>query len=290
MRYRSGQTGMRLDDDPSDGPELVLRDAPASLEPRRRSRGGMLIGVLMLAALVAAVALGFYGRDWWQRAAGGVTAPNARAGAAGTAVPEGFGPVPQLDASDDFVRALIRQLSQKPEWAAWLASGNLIRSFVVSVDKVAVGSSPAKELKPAAPKEKFQTLGTGRTLRIDPASYARYNALANTVDAIDPDGAARAYRRLRPLMQQAFDELGYVNLSFDDRLARALGRLVDVPVPEGDVMLRATSVTFQYADPELEALSPAQKHMLRMGPHNMRLVQTKLRAFARAAGLTQAGS
>ena len=91
-------------------------------------------------------------------------------------------------------------------------------------------------------------------------------------------------------MQQAFDELGYVNLSFDDRLARALGRLVDVPVPEGDVMLRATSVTFQYADPELEGLSPAQKHMLRMGPHNMRLVQTKLRAFARAAGLTQAGT
>ena len=90
-------------------------------------------------------------------------------------------------------------------------------------------------------------------------------------------------------MQQAFDELGYVNLSFDDRLARALGRLVDVPVQEGDVMLRATSVTFQFADPELEALSPAQKHMLRMGPHNMRLVQTKLRAFARAAGLTQAG-
>ena len=160
---------------------------------------------------------------------------------------------------------------------------------MVSVDKIAVGSSPAKELKPAAPPGKFQTLGTGRTLRIDPASYDRYNALANVVDAIDPEGAARAYRRLRPLMQQAFEELGYVNLSFDDRLARALGRLVDVPVQEGDVMLKATSVTFQYADPELEELSPAQKHMLRMGPHNMRLVQTKLRAFARAAGLTQAG-
>jgi hypothetical protein len=129
--------------------------------------------------------------------------------------------------------------------------------------------------------------GAGSTLRIDPASYDRYNAIANAVDAIDPEGAARAYRRLRPLMQQAFDELGYVNLPFDERLARALGQLVDVPAQEGDVMLKATSVTFQYADPELEALSPAQKHMLRMGPHNMRLVQTKLRAFARAAGLTQ---
>ncbi len=280
---------MRLDDDPSDGPELVLRDGPATVEPPARRRG-MLIGVVLLVALIAAVALGFYGRDWWTRE-GPVEAPRTAAPAgAGAAVPEGFGPVPPLDASDDFVRALVRQLSQKPEWAAWLATGDLVRAFVASVDKVAVGSSPAKELKAAAPTEKFQTLGSGATLRIDPASYARYNAIANAVDAIDPDGAARAYRRLRPLMQQAFDELGYVNLSFEDRLARAIGRLVDVPVPEGDVMLRATSVTFQYADPELEALSPAQKHMLRMGPHNMRLVQTKLRAFARAAGLTQAGS
>lgn len=280
---------MRFDDDPSDGPELVLREAPAPVDVRKRGNG-MLTGVLMLVALVAAVAVGFYGRDWWHRSADAPPAAKGTGTAASTAVPEGFGPVPQLDASDDFVRALIRQLSQKPEWAAWLASGDLVRSFVASVDKIAVGSSPAKELKPAAPQGKFQTLGAGRTLRVDPASYDRYNALANVVDAIEPDGAARAYRRLRPLMQQAFDELGYVNLSFDDRLARALGRLVDVPVPEGDVMLRATSVTFQYADPDLESLSPAQKHMLRMGPHNMRLVQTKLRAFARAAGLTQAGS
>jgi hypothetical protein len=281
---------MRLDDDPSDGPELVLREAPAPRDAPHRGGRGMLTGIVMLILLVAAVALGFYGRDWWTRSPS-TGATQAGRAAAKAAVPEGFGPVPQLDASDDFVRALIRQLSQKPEWAAWLASGDLVRSFVVSVDKIAVGSSPAKELKPAAPQGKFQTLGSGRTLRIDPASYDRYNSLANAVDAIDPDGAARAYRRLRPLMQQAFDELGYVNLPFDERLARALGQLVAVPVPEGDVMLEATSVTFQYADPELEALSPAQKHLLRMGPHNMRLVQTKLRAFARAAGLTQtAGS
>jgi hypothetical protein len=282
---------MRIDDDASDGPELVLRDAPSPVvPPPSRSGSGMVTGVLVLAALAAAIAVGFYGRGWWGPTSVADAAHQAPGAGAGAAIPEGFGPVPQLEASDDFVRALVRQLSQKPEWASWLASGNLIRSFVVSVDKVAVGSSPAKELKPAAPHEKFQTLGSGKTLRIDPRSYDRYNAIANVVDAIDPDGAARAYRRLRPLLQQAFDELGYTNLSFDDRLARALGRLVDVPVPEGDVMLRATSVTFQFADEELEALSPAQKHMLRMGPHNMRLVQTKLRAFARAAGLTQAGT
>jgi hypothetical protein len=282
---------MRFDDDASDGPELVLREGSAPVAPPpTRSGSGMVTGVLLLAALAAAVAIGFYGRGWWAPTSVADAAREAPGARAGAAVPEGFGPVPQLEASDDFVRALVRQLSQKPEWAEWLASGNLIRGFVVAVDKVAVGSSPAKDLKPAAPKEKFKIIGSGKTLRIDPHSYDRYNGIANVVDAIDPEGAARAYRRLRPLMQQAFDELGYANLSFDDRLARALGRLVDVPVQEGDVMLRATSVTFQFADAELEALSPAQKHMLRMGPHNMRLVQAKLRAFARAAGLTQAGT
>ncbi len=66
-----------------------------------------------------------------------------------------------------------------------------------------------------------------------PASYERYNTLANVVDSVDVEGAARAYRRLRPLLQQAFDELGYTNLAFDERLALALGRLVDTPIPEG---------------------------------------------------------
>jgi hypothetical protein len=279
---------MQFDDEPGDGPELVMREAAADPAAARRQSSGILGGVLVLLALVVAVALGFYGRGWLFPGAATDAVQAAAETPRGAAVPAEFGPVPDLNASDDFVRALVRTLSQKPEWAAWLASGDLVRTFVVSVDKIAVGSSPAKELRPATPVGRFETAGSGADLRIDPRSYDRYNAVANAVDAIDPEGAARAYRRLSPLMQQAFDELGYGNLSFDERLARALGILVDTPVPEGDVMLRATSVTFQYADPELEALSPAQKHLLRMGPHNMRLVQTKLRAFARAAGLTQA--
>jgi hypothetical protein len=279
---------MQFDDDRGDGPELVMREAPGDRVAASRRSSGILGGVIVLAGLVGAVALGFYGRGWLFPGQATDAVQAASEVPRGASVPAEFGPVPELNASDDFVRALVRTLSQKPEWAAWLASGDLVRTFVVSVDKIAVGSSPAKELKPATPAGRFQTIGSGAELRIDPRSYDRYNSMANAVDAIDPEGAARAYRRLSPLMQQAFDELGYSNLSFDERLARALGLLVDTPVPEGDVMLRATSVTFQFTDPELEALSPAQKHLLRMGPHNMRLVQTKLRAFARAAGLTQA--
>ena len=131
---------MRFDDDASDGPELVLREAAVPVAPPpTRSGSGVLTGVLLLAALTAAVAIGFYGRGWWGPTSVADAANQAPGARAAAAVPEGFGPVPQLEASDDFVRALVRQLSQKPEWAEWLASGNLIRSFVVAVDKVAVG-------------------------------------------------------------------------------------------------------------------------------------------------------
>ena len=42
---------MRLDDDPSDGPELVLREAPAAIDAPHRGGRGMLTGVVMLILL-----------------------------------------------------------------------------------------------------------------------------------------------------------------------------------------------------------------------------------------------
>jgi hypothetical protein len=38
-------------------------------------------------------------------------------------------------------------------------------------------------------------------------------------------------------------------------------------------------------DPELESLSQAQKHLLRMGPENILRIQSKLRELAKALGI-----
>jgi hypothetical protein len=37
-------------------------------------------------------------------------------------------------------------------------------------------------------------------------------------------------------------------------------------------------------DPDLENLTAAQKHLLRMGPENIRVIQAKLREIAQALG------
>ena len=165
----------------------------------------MILGLLVRALVV-----------FFELAAAAVPATDPRPGAARgrrqrPQVPTASGRCRDLDASDDFVRALVRQLSSHPELVAWLASEQLVRAFVVVVDKIAIGSSPAKELRKPADAAVPGHRG-GRDAAHRSASYDRYNTLANVIDAIDPDGAARAYRRLRPLFQQAFDELGYTNL------------------------------------------------------------------------------
>jgi hypothetical protein len=51
------------------------------------------------------------------------------------------------------------------------------------------------------------------------------------------------------------------------------------------VEVRAQGALYAYASPELEGLSRAQKHLLRMGPQNMQTLQAKLRELQGALGL-----
>jgi Protein of unknown function (DUF3014) len=253
---------------------------PPADEPRRPS---LWVAFVVLAALIAGVAYFIYGRhplpveqERTARAAEHPPAPQAPAE-----------PLPALDASDAMVRTLLQQLSSHPQVAEWLLTNDLVRKFTGIVDRIAIGTSPSKLAAFAKPSQPFRVNGSGDSLRIDPQSYDRYNTLAAVVDSLDVDGAARTYQRLKPLINQAYRELGYPDEDFDHKMSMAISRLLDTPVPNGPVALKATSVSYQFADQDLESLSSPQKQLLRMGPHNMQLVQAKLRAFAKAAGLLQ---
>ncbi|GMU06211.1 DUF3014 domain-containing protein [Corallococcus caeni] len=69
-------------------------------------------------------------------------------------------------------------------------------------------------------------------------------------------------------------------LSSDADLARWL--------PKAPVELTPKGALYVYADPSLEALGAAEKHLLRMGPENMRKLQAKLTELAAALGLPSA--
>jgi hypothetical protein len=190
--------------------------------------------------------------------------------------------LPPLDQSDDLLRELAGKLSSRPELAAWLANQDLARRFVATVDNVAAGESPARHLSFLAPSGRFRAAGGAHAYVIDPRSYERYDVFAAVISSIDAAAAVRLLGQVEPLLVAAYRELGYPDGRFRETLKRAAARMLAVPVLEGEVPVVPAVLTYRFADPKLESLSPAEKQLLRMGPRNVRLVQGKLRELLAA--------
>ena len=195
--------------------------------------------------------------------------------------------LPPLAESDAVVRELAGGLSQHPGLSGWLSGQGLIQRFVAVVDNLAEGTSPRPHLLFLAPEASFQTVTRNGRLYVDPRSYGRYDGVADVLASLDPRAAVGLYRQLQPLCEEAYRELGHPPGRFDDVLAKAIQTLLATPVVEGEIELTPKVVTYAFADPRLEALSPAQRHLLRMGPRNVRLIQGELRALAAALGVPE---
>lgn len=185
-----------------------------------------------------------------------------------------------LEESDAIVRELAGELSAHPEMAIWLMSDELIRKFVAAVDNIANGASPGPHIDFFEPEGGFQVVEEAGDTFIDPESYERYDLVAEVFASLDPKGCVTLYKKLKPAIQEAYRELGYPEKDFDGTLRKAITVLLRVPVVEGDIRLEKHVVTYALADPELESLNAAQKHLLRMGPGNVRVIQEKLREIA----------
>ena len=198
--------------------------------------------------------------------------------------------LPPLGESDSIVRELVARLSSHAAVAAWLATKGLVSNFAVVTLNVAEGQMPTQHIRALAPRARFQTKGSGDAMTIDPRSYDRYNGYAEAISGLDAMAAARVYTTLKPRVLDAYKELGYPDADFDRVLERAIGQLLNVPIVEEPVTLRRKVLSFAYADPRLESLSPVQKQFLRMGPRNVQAVQAKLREIATRLSLHPEGA
>jgi hypothetical protein len=170
---------------------------------------------------------------------------------------------------DPFLRTLLAALSARPELAAWLATDDLIYQAAWTIDRVSRGSSPASELRVLAPEDEISTARTGRVRRLTEASFQRYDGVAATIASMDPEAIAKAYRTIRPRLNEAYKSLGQTEASVDVAVQQALDLLIATPIPDGPIaVIEGKGATWLFADPALEALPAAQKHLVRMGPKN----------------------
>jgi hypothetical protein len=192
-----------------------------------------------------------------------------------------------LDESDDLVRKLAGELSSHPKMAMWLMSEELIRKFVAAVDNIANGQSPGPQIDFYKPDGNFKVVDEAGEVFLDPESYKRYDLVAEVFASLDAKGCVILYRQLKPAIQDAYKDLGYPDTEFDNTLKKALMELLKVPVVTQDIPLEKKVVTYTMVDLDLEKLSAAQKHLLRMGPDNVRVIQGKLREMAELFGIRE---
>ncbi len=184
-----------------------------------------------------------------------------------------------LNDSDSPVRQLLGDCSSHPDFLRWLASENIIRRCVAIVDNIAEGNSPAVHLRFLEPSlaKKFTVIRRSGKIIVDPESYRRYDAVTGVLSSVGSETLAAHYRQLRPLLEEAYRELGKPGQTFHETLEQALDVLLKTPIPGGDVLLEEKVTTYAFADSRLEGLNPARKHLLRMGPANIRIIHGKLR-------------
>ncbi len=191
-------------------------------------------------------------------------------------------PLPKLDNSDDFIRERLLLISNKPEFAKWVKTDDLLRRTASYADGLSNGVLLSKIFPLSAPEGKFATHSSDGTIWLNAGNYERYDRTINTLTSLPMDSMAKMFHFTRPLLENAFSEMGYNPRQMDGIILQAIDVILATPIVAEPIRLTRDSVVYKFADPALESLLPLQKQLLRTGPENTKRIQQQAKALREA--------
>jgi hypothetical protein len=191
-------------------------------------------------------------------------------------------PLPKLDNSDDFIRERLLLISNKPEFAKWVKTDDLLRRTASYADGLSNGVLLSKIFPLSAPEGKFATHSSDGTIWLNAGNYERYDRTINTLISLPMDSMAKMFHFTRPLLENAFSEMGYNPRQMDGIILQAIDVILATPIVAEPISLTRDSVVYKFADPALESLLPLQKQLLRTGPENTKRIQQQAKALREA--------
>lgn len=186
-------------------------------------------------------------------------------------------PLPELEESDDEAKSALAESAGDRQILDYLVPESVIRKLVASVDNATREKSEMKVRAVPPVEGRFRVSGGDDRIVLDEANYERYRPLAHLIAGMEAKRLADAYMRFYPLLQDAYQDLGYPSRQFHNRAIEVIDHLLATPKVEGQIRLVRPHVLYEFADPELESLSSGQKALIRMGPENATLIKSKLR-------------
>ena len=189
--------------------------------------------------------------------------------------------LPTLNNSDTFVFEGLRAMQNGASVLRLLAQDQIVRKFVVFVENISRGEFPQTGLPYRALGEEMPVRNIDENFFVmEDSAHARFDEIVQTFVSLDTDAAVTLYRVLSPLFQQAYAEIGFRNVSFDETLRLSINNIVRTTNMEGPYQLVKPSVMYLYADASIENLQEVHKQLLRIGPDNTIILKAKLREFA----------
>ena len=161
------------------------------------------------------------------------------------------------------------------------------RRVVATVDNLGRAQAPAN-LWPVNPVPgRFQVDGPGDQGTVSAANANRYAAYVNLLDKVDLARAASLYRQFYPMLQKSYEDIGYPQGYFNDRLVAVIDLLLATPEPSGapavhlpvlDASVQPTRpwVLYEFDDPALQSLASGQKMLLRLDAGKRQRVKSRL--------------
>ena len=155
------------------------------------------------------------------------------------------------------------------------------RRLVITVDNLPREHVPSQLRVTRGVPELLRVKKEGETITLDPSNYERYDRIIGYVEKMDERKIGRLYAKFYPLLQRTYEETGFPEERFHDRVLAALDDMMDAPRPTGPIRLVQPKVLYRFEDDHLESLSAGQKIMIRVGPENaarLRKVLARVRA------------
>ena len=188
--------------------------------------------------------------------------------------------------ADDIPAALTRLLGRDAV-LKFLETTDFPRRFVATVDNLGRDHAPVSVWPVQPTPGRFLTTGEGDATQVAAGNDVRYAPFVAFVGSVDAAQAVDLYRRMYPVLDAAYRDLGFAKQPLNGRVLAVIDLLLATPEPAQPPKVTLTQVKgpiaaprpwtrYEYQDASLERLAAGQKMLLRVGADNRGKLKAKL--------------
>ena len=195
------------------------------------------------------------------------------------------GGLPSLDRSDEYLKKALVDLVGRKAISTFFRLDGAVRRFVATGNNLATDGATAELWPVARTPGRFETETRDGATVPSAHNAERYAPFVRFAAGIDTERAVALYVRLYPLLQRAYEDLGYPGAYLNDRVVAVIDNLLATPNVSGPVRVKRVGADggtaggaglYLYEDSALEAATAGQKILLRMGTENRSKLMAKL--------------